>query len=60
MVKERRFTIHDARKVDGCPTKFKSKDYSGIYETNRPSAAAMKALTQLCRAKKPKDNVLCF
>jgi hypothetical protein len=60
MVKERRFTVHDARKVDGCSTKFKSKDYSGVYETNRPSAAAMKALTQLCRAKKNKGKCTMF
>ena len=60
MVKERRFTVHDARKVDGCSTKFKSKDYSGVYETNRPSAAAMKALTQLCRAKKNKGQCTMF
>ena len=60
MVKDRRFTIHDARKSDGCPTKFKSKDYSGIYENKAPCAAAMKALTQLCRAKKTKGQCTLF
>ena len=32
--KERRFTVHEARKADGCPTKFKTKDYSGVYESS--------------------------
>lgn len=58
--KERRFTIHDARKANGCPTKFKSKEYSGIYEGSAPSSAAMKALTQLCRAKKTKGQCTLF
>ena len=57
---DRRFTIHDARKANGCPTKFKSKDYSGIYESKTPSSAAMKALTQLCRAKKTKGQCTLF
>tara|TARA_B100000963_G_C22561282_1_gene641486 strand:+ start:1012 stop:1416 length:405 start_codon:yes stop_codon:yes gene_type:complete len=60
MVKDRRFTIHDARKADGCPTKFKSKEYSGIYENKAPGAAAMKALTQLCRSKKTKGQCTLF
>ena len=57
---DRRFTVHDARKANGCPTKFKSKDYSGIYESKTPSSAAMKALTQLCRAKKTKGQCTLF
>ena len=60
MVKERRFTIHDARHANGCATKFKSKDYSGIYESSAPSSAAMKALTQLCRAKKTKGRCTLY
>ena len=58
--KERRFTIHEARKADGCPTKFKTKEYSGVYECRAPSSAAMKALTQLCRAKKTKGQCTLF
>ena len=54
--KNRRFTVHDARHANGCATKFKSGDYSGVYESATPSAAAMKALTQLCRAKKTKGQ----
>ena len=57
---QRRFTVHEARKSDGCPTKFKSKEYSGIYESSAPSSAAMKALTQLCRAKKTKGQCTLF
>lgn len=57
---DRRFTIHEVRKVDGCPTKFKSKEYSGIYESKAPCSAAMKALTQLCRAKKVKGQCTMF
>ena len=57
---DRRFTVHDARKANGCLTKFKSKEYSGIYESNAPSSAAMKALTQLCRAKKTKGQCTLF
>ena len=60
MVKDRRFTVHEARKSNGCPTKFKSKGYSGIYESKTPSGAAMKALTQLCRAKKTKGQCTLF
>ena len=60
MVKDRRFTIHEVRKSDGCPTKFKTGDYSGIYESKTPSGAAMKALTQLCRAKKTKGQCTLF
>lgn len=58
--KERRFTVHEARKQNGCPTKFKTKDYSGVYECKAPSSAAMKALTQLCRAKKTKGQCTLF
>lgn len=57
---DRRFTVHDARKANGCLTKFKSKEYSGIYESKTPSSAAMKALTQLCRAKKIKGQCTLF
>jgi hypothetical protein len=60
MVNERRFTVHDARHANGCATKFKNKDYSGVYETNSPSGAAMKALTQLCRSKKTKGQCTLY
>jgi len=49
---KRTFTIHEATHTDGCQTKFKSKDYTGVYVSTSPSGAARKALTQLCRVKK--------
>lgn len=51
-ISKRTFTIHDAKHVDGCHTKFKNKDYSGVYVSSSPGGAAKKALTQLCRVKK--------
>jgi len=53
---KRTFTIHDARKADGCPTKFKNKDYSGVYVSSNPAGAAKKALTQLGRIKNTKGQ----
>jgi len=53
---KRTFTVHEARKSDGCPTKFKNKDYSGVYVSNGPAGAAKKALTQLARVKKSKGQ----
>jgi len=53
---KRTFTIHDARKTDGCPTKFKNKDYSGVYVSSNPAGAAKKALTQLGRIKNNKGQ----
>lgn len=57
---KRTFTIHDARKTDGCPTKFKNKDYSGVYVSSNPAGAAKKALTQLCRVKNIKGQCSLF
>ena len=48
---ERSFTINNAYHVDGCPTKFSHKDYTGRYTCATPREAASKALTQLCHAK---------
>jgi hypothetical protein len=58
--KERRFTIHDARKADGCATKFKTHEYTGVYEGRDASGAALKALTQLCRSKKTKGQCTMY
>ena len=49
---KRTFTVSSALHVDGCPTKFKNKDYSGIYVSTTPAGAAKKAMTQLCRVKR--------
>ena len=57
---KRTFTVHDARHVDGCQTKFKSKDYSGVYVSSSPAGAARKALTQLCRVKKVHGQCALF
>jgi len=48
---ERSFTISNAYHIDGCPTKFSHKDYSGRYTGMTPAGAAAKALTNLCHSK---------
>ena len=53
---ERTFTIHEAKHVDGCPTKFSRADYTGRYSGSSPSGAAAKALTQLCSVKELNRN----
>ena len=49
--KKRTFTINKAYHVDGCPTKFSHKDYTGVYKSHSSQRAAEKALTELCRVK---------
>lgn len=49
---KRSFTIADAKHVDGCPTKFASKGYTGTYTGSNPAQAAKKAFSQLCRVKR--------
>lgn len=48
----RTFTINNAYHVDGCPTKFSHKDYTGRFTSRSAARAAMKALTELCHAKR--------
>ena len=48
----RTFTTEAVHKIDGCPTKFYNKGYTGRYESRNPVSAAKKAATQLCRVKK--------
>lgn len=57
---ERSFTIDMAAHVDGCPTKFSRKDFSGRYISRTPSGAASKALTQLCNVKKVRGQCTLF
>ena len=57
---ERSFTIEMAAHVDGCPTKFSRKDFSGRYVSRTPSGAASKALTQLCNVKKVRGQCTLF
>jgi hypothetical protein len=49
---KRSFTINNAYHVDGCPTKFSHKDYTGRYIKNSPQRAALNALSELCRVKR--------
>ena len=49
---KRSFTINNVYHVDGCPTKFTHKDYSGRYEKHSAQRAASEALTNLCSVKK--------
>lgn len=49
---ERSFTINNAYHVDGCPTKFSRKDYTGRFIANSAQRAASKALSALCRVKR--------
>ena len=57
---ERTFTIHEAKHVDGCPTKFSRADYTGRYSGSSPSGAAAKALTQLCSVKRIKSQCTLY
>ena len=57
---KRTFTIHDARKAGGCKTKFSIKGYTGLFKSSTPSAAASKAFTKLCRAKKIKGQCTLY
>ncbi len=49
---KRSFTITNAYHVDGCPTKFSHKDYTGRFTGHSAQRAAQKALSELCRVKK--------
>lgn len=48
---KRSFTIHSAHHIDGCPTKFSHKDYTGRYTSRDSYGAVSKALTALCHLK---------
>lgn len=49
----RTFTINGVSHSDGCPTKFKNLNYSGIFTATKvPARAASKAATELCRVKR--------
>jgi hypothetical protein len=49
---KRSFTISNAYHVDGCPTKFSNKDYTGRFTGHSAQRAAAKALTHLCHVKR--------
>jgi hypothetical protein len=49
---KRSFTINNVYHVDGCPTKFSHKDYTGRYIGKSPQREASKALTRLCHVKR--------
>lgn len=49
---KRSFTVVDARRVDGCATKFKVKGDTGRYLSNDARGASKKAFTTLCRIKR--------
>jgi hypothetical protein len=48
---KRSFTINNAYHVDGCPTKFSHKDYTGRFIAISAQRAASKALSELCHVK---------
>lgn len=48
----RSFTVVDARRIDGCPTKFAIKGDTGRYISRDPRGAAKKAFSRLCRVKR--------
>ncbi len=52
----RSFTITDARRVDGCPTKFTIKGNTGRYIKRTPRAAAENAFNRLCKLKRIKGQ----
>lgn len=49
---KRSFTINNVYHIDGCPTKFTHKDYTGRYEKHSAQRAASEAITNLCAVKK--------
>lgn len=49
---KRSFTVVDARRVDGCPTKFKVKGNTGRYLHNNARGACKKAFSSLCKIKR--------
>lgn len=59
--KVRSFTITDAAHIDGCPTKFSNKDYTGDFtSSSTPARAASKAVSQLCRVKRVKGQCTLY
>jgi hypothetical protein len=57
---KRTFTINKAYHVDGCPTKFSHKDYSGRYTSRSAAGATLKALNQLCTVKSIKGRCTLY
>lgn len=52
----RSFTVVEARRVDGCPTKFAVKGHGGRFIKRTPRAAASTAFNRLCRRKRIKGQ----
>ncbi len=52
----RSFTVIDARRVDGCPTKFTIKGNTGRYIKRTPRGAAQTAFNRLCHLKRIKGQ----
>lgn len=52
----RSFTVVDAKRVDGCPTKFVVKGHGGRFIKRTPRAAASSAFNRLCRRKRIKGQ----
>jgi len=57
---KRSFTINNAYHVDGCPTKFSHKDYTGRFIKISAQRAASAALSQLCRVKRIKGQCTLY
>lgn len=52
----RSFTVIEAKRVDGCPTKFAVKGHGGRFIKRTPRAAASTAFNRLCRRKRIKGQ----
>jgi len=52
----RSFTVVEAKRVDGCPTKFAVKGHGGRFIKRTPRAAASTAFNRLCRRKRIKGQ----
>jgi len=52
----RSFTVVEAKRVDGCPTKFAVKGQGGRFIKRTPRAAASTAFNRLCRRKRIKGQ----
>ena len=57
---KRSFTINNAYHVDGCPTKFSHKDYTGRFLKISAQRAASEALSDLCRVKNIKGQCTLY
>jgi hypothetical protein len=52
MSTEKHYTLVEAIRADGCPTKYKTKKETGRFSSSTPAASAKKAFSSLCERKR--------